>query len=141
LLAELALRLSAQARHRLSESQTRLAALQLRLARRRPSQDALESALRKAVHRMRENMANCLNRTSRRLDIAQARLAGLDPHLVLARGYTFVTDPLGTPVLSAAAAAPGQTLRLHWADGGRQVTVDGQDPVPSVGKMQAVKDD
>jgi exodeoxyribonuclease VII large subunit len=51
------------------------------------------------------------------LDALQARLEALDPSRVLSRGYAWVTDDSGRPLVSAHGVRPGQTLKAVWADG------------------------
>jgi exodeoxyribonuclease VII large subunit len=46
-----------------------------------------------------------------------ARLDSASPLAILQRGYVLVTDPSGTPVVSAAAVKPGGKLRLRFGDG------------------------
>jgi exodeoxyribonuclease VII large subunit len=57
------------------------------------------------------------------LQAAAQRLAALDPRSVLARGYAWVVDEAGRPVLSVDAVAPGDRLRAVWADGSAEVDV------------------
>ncbi len=46
-----------------------------------------------------------------------ARLEGVSPLAVLARGYVLVTDTGGQPVTRAAGIRPGERLRLRFGDG------------------------
>jgi len=69
----------------------------------------------------------------RTLDSAEARYRRLGELLesysyrgVLARGFALVTDTARRPVGSAAATAPGQSLRIEFHDGGVAVSVDGR---------------
>jgi exodeoxyribonuclease VII large subunit len=54
---------------------------------------------------------------------ATQRLDALDPQRVLARGYAWMADASGKPVLSARAVHAGDRLRAVWADGSAQVEV------------------
>ena len=83
-------------------------------AAREPAQ--LGARLLWAMRRQRE-------RQSQQLAAAAHRLAALDPQRVLARGYAWVADADGPPVLSARAVLPGDRLRTLWADGSAQVEV------------------
>jgi exodeoxyribonuclease VII large subunit len=47
----------------------------------------------------------------------EARLSALDPHRVLARGYAWVTDEAGSPIVCARGLAPGQQVQAVWSDG------------------------
>jgi exodeoxyribonuclease VII large subunit len=58
-----------------------------------------------------------LQRQRQRLDGATQRLDALDPRQVLQRGYAWVEDTRGRPVLSVRALAAGQTVQAVWADG------------------------
>ncbi len=93
-------------------------------AAREPAQ--LGARLVRAMQRHREDQ-------SQLLQSAAQRLAALDPHRVLARGYAWMTDARGRPVLSARAVATGARLDAVWADGTATVEVLElrlQDPVP-----------
>lgn len=52
-----------------------------------------------------------------RLDAAALRLGLLDPSLVLARGYAWLTDAQGRSVASAHGVQSGQMLQAHLHDG------------------------
>jgi exodeoxyribonuclease VII large subunit len=58
-----------------------------------------------------------------RWQAAAQRLSALDPQRVLARGYAWMADADGTPVVSASSVRPGQRLGAVWADGAAQVEV------------------
>ena len=60
-----------------------------------------------------------------------ARLDGLDPHRVLARGYAWLADAEDRPVSSVAALSPGQQVRAVLADGEARVTVQDVTAHPS----------
>ena len=57
------------------------------------------------------------------LDRLALRLAAADPHQVLARGYAWLADTAGTPVIRAAGLRPGAALTAQWADGRAAVQV------------------
>jgi exodeoxyribonuclease VII large subunit len=59
-----------------------------------------------------------------RLESLATRLQALDPQRVLARGYAFVLDAHGHPVVSARAVRAGQALALRWHDGLAAVRVE-----------------
>lgn len=52
-------------------------------------------------------------------------LAAMDPQRVLQRGYAWVADAEGRPVLSVAGLQAGDRLQTMFADGRADVTVDG----------------
>ncbi len=65
-----------------------------------------------------------LQRAADRLDRAALRLSGVDPRLVLQRGYAWLTDDQGRAVTRAAdAPAPGRPLRATLHDGAVDLTV------------------
>lgn len=64
-----------------------------------------------------------VRRAQATLEVRQQRLAALDPRQVLARGYAWVTDAQGRPVVSVQGLTLGQPLQAVWADGEAGVTV------------------
>jgi exodeoxyribonuclease VII large subunit len=71
----------------------------------------------------------------------QQRLHALDPRQVLARGYTWLQDAAGQPVMSAQAVAPGQVLQAVWVDGAAQVLVQTVKPTAAQAVAQPVAKD
>ena len=67
---------------------------------------------------------------AQRLASFGARLTALDPQHVLARGYAWLNDDNGRPVLSVARLEVGATLQAHLVDGTASVAVTGVDPAP-----------
>jgi exodeoxyribonuclease VII large subunit len=67
--------------------------------------------------RLRRAQADLRTRAGSRLSVLAGRLAALDPARVLARGYAWVTDAAGRPVLSVHKVALGQELVTVWHDG------------------------
>ncbi|MDB5816441.1 MAG: exodeoxyribonuclease large subunit [Rhizobacter sp.] len=63
-------------------------------------------------------------RQHQRLDTLEARLGALDPRKVLSRGYAWLTDANGMPVLSATQLAPGDRARAVLADGFLDARID-----------------
>ncbi len=95
------------------------------------------------AHRLHRAAAQQTERARARLDRLQAQLEALDPERPLRRGYAWVArtnaadgaaddgaaaDGAATPIRRAAALAPGDRLRLHFADGARIATVEADDP-------------
>jgi len=92
-----------------------LAAHRETLLRTRLARVAIEprdhvSALAVCVARLR-------NAASMRLTSLNARLHALDPHAVLARGYSIVVDESGHAVLDAARLSEGEAVQLLFARG------------------------
>jgi exodeoxyribonuclease VII large subunit len=78
--------------------------------------DQLGARLVRAMQRQRQHHGQLLL-------AATQRLSALDPRRVLARGYAWVADAQGRPVLSVTAVSPGERLEAVWADGTAQVEV------------------
>ena len=57
-------------------------------------------------------------------------LTALDPQHVLARGYAWLSDERGQPVLSVTQIELGSPLKARLADGTVRVAVTGVDTVP-----------
>ena len=122
-LDALALRLGGPA-HALAAQRQALASIEERLrqalrhcvahAAHDPAQ--LGARLVRAMQRQREHQAQ-------RLLSAAQRLSALDPHQVLARGYAWMADAAGRPVLSVQSVVPGLRLDAVWADGQARVEV------------------
>jgi exodeoxyribonuclease VII large subunit len=105
--AQLLARRAVMLRHADARRCSALAAA-LRQAERAPAQLAQRAA--RAAHVR-------LLRASARLDSLEQRLRALDPRRVLARGYAWVTDADGQPLVSARLLSPGQIVHAVWADG------------------------
>lgn len=110
-------RLRAALRHQLGERQFRLARLGDRLARRRPD----PAAHRLKLDHLQKNLANAawadLARRKSALGVLAARLQGLDPTAVLARGYSIVTDGSGRIVKNAESVELGGQIGVRLASG------------------------
>jgi len=97
--------------------------------------NALVSVLRSRAQRQQELSARLLRaqqtqwqRAAARLDALQARLQALDPKRVLSRGYAWVTDAAGQPVMSVRALQAGQQIRAVWSDGSAEAEVRAVQP-------------
>ena len=126
----LAQRLGGPARGLALQRQT-LQALQSRFAL--ALRQAIASAGREPARwgeRMVRAMHLQLERRAQGLHAAAQRLDALDPQRVLARGYAWISNAQGQPVLSAQAVARGDRLRTVWADGSAQVEVLGVEASP-----------
>ena len=67
---------------------------------------------------------------AQRLVSFNARLTALDPQHVLARGYAWLSDERGQPVLSVTQIELGSPLKARLADGTVRVAVTGVDTAP-----------
>lgn len=72
--------------------------------------------------------AQALAQEQQRLQWLAQRLQSLDPRQVLARGFAWVSDEAGQPVVSARAVQPGQALQAVWVDGEAAVRVESVGP-------------
>jgi exodeoxyribonuclease VII large subunit len=74
------------------------------------------------THRAARAAAACVAAASGRVAATAAALRALAPAATLARGYNVATRD-GAVVKRAAALAPGDEVRLHFADGGRGAVI------------------
>ena len=144
-LGAMAGRLRRQAQRVLERQQQRLDAAALRLVRpaevaRRRQQTLdrlahrLASVARQPLDRQRSQLerraARLLHacalrraRSGQRVETLQARLEGLDPHHVLARGYAWLADEGGAVVQSVRQLAPFARLSATLVDGTAELDV------------------
>ncbi|MDT7835319.1 exodeoxyribonuclease VII large subunit [Aquabacterium sp. OR-4] len=99
-------------------AQRRGAALALGLERARRTLAQLSPRLAQATQAQQHRHGEQLARLA-------LRLAAVDPHQVLSRGYAWLTDGAGRPVTLAAGLTPGVQLAAQWADGRAEVAVLG----------------
>jgi exodeoxyribonuclease VII large subunit len=127
---ELGFRLRNAVDRRLKNRVNRLAQLEARLRRHDPS-------LRLALSQRRvANAEACLQRLAReitarrrtRLVNATARLQALSPLAVLNRGYAIVYAQDGSILRNATAAAAGEQIRAHLAQGSIQAVITETQP-------------
>jgi len=126
-LDTLALRLQKPG-HLLADQATRLDALGQR--QRAAVQQALRLAAQAQQHRaarLQRAASVSLQRHADGLARQAGRLAALDPRQVLARGYAWVEDVEGRPLVSSRSLSVGQPLRAVWADGAAAVSVTAVD--------------
>lgn len=86
-------------------------------------------AQQSAADRLRRAAEMRVQRSLHQLQMLESRLHSVDPRRVLARGYAWVTDAEGKPIVSARAIREGQPVQAVWRDGRalaevRQVTLD-----------------
>jgi len=116
---------------RLGRPSNRLATQRLRLS---ACALGLQSATRYSLQQQQQQLARlagqlptALQRSvatqAQRLDRAALRLGLLDPHLVLERGYAWLSDADGQTVARVGQTRPGQALRATLVDGTVDFTV------------------
>ncbi len=121
---------------RLGRPSARLAGQRLRLS---ACAQTLQSATRhnlllrrQHLQRMAEQLPLALQRglqaQTRRLERATLRLSLLDPHLVLERGYAWLSDGAGHAITRKAQTHAGQAITATLMDGAVDLTVTGQKP-------------
>ena len=115
----------------LAPQQARLVSLQRRadMAVVR-AQGASQSVLAQLQHRQQVAGRARLTARTQQLEGLAIRLQALDPHLVLARGYTWLSDAQGRPVTSGAALRGGEQLQAQWTDARATVQVLDVQPTP-----------
>ena len=83
----------------------------------------LNASLKTLQGQFPKAVAMALQKDVSRLDSAQLHLDLLNPKLVLKRGYAWLTDAEGHPVVSAQQARLGQAVRATLVDGEVDLTV------------------
>ena len=92
---------------------------------------ALQSQhLQRLAQRAQRAVQGALSRQQLRLAAAAQALQAHDPRRVLQRGYAWVENAAGEPVVSVRALQPGQTVRAVWADGHALARVQLVEPLP-----------
>lgn len=112
----------AHPQRRLDQAHGRLALLRQRLIHLGPAAAGGSDLPRvhEAQRRLLPAVNQILSARSRRLEVFEARLQGLDPKGPLQRGFALVKDHLGKPVTSALALPPDSEIALQWLDGERK---------------------
>ena len=108
------------------------------MARQRAQLDALQQAMRHALHSnvqrhraalhmQQQNVPRavqaCMQQLRQRCSHAELRLQGQNPAHVLQRGYAWLSRTDGKPVTSVTQVSPGQALQATLADGAVDVLV------------------
>ena len=115
----------------LANAATRLAAaLSSRARLGRQQVDNRRATLAALAARMAPAAASLLARRRERLEARAQLFASLGYRNVLARGFALVRDEADAPLRSAGAVAPGQRLRIEFADGRVAATADGESGAP-----------
>jgi exodeoxyribonuclease VII large subunit len=111
------------------EQRERLALLAHRLAGHLPRTLQTQAVLLDRTQSdLRHVVAMRLTANRQRIDSLAARLRVLDPGQVLARGFAWLSDGDGTPVMSVRGLEVGASLRAVLSDGSAQVQVTHVDP-------------
>ncbi len=98
--------------------------LAIRLAGARPRPGDRGESLAGLGFRLAHGVARQISDSAGKLNTLTAGLSQLNPHAVLARGYTLALDANGRAVRDAAALRSGESLHLTFARGGAEVTVE-----------------
>jgi len=122
-LGQLQQRLHSALVHGMQNQEWRWQTLQQRLRSARP--DLMQNANRQAEisRRLKEVMQRTLEKYDQRLSAAQQHLQHLNPHQVLARGYSMVRDEHGAVVVDSASLELGATMSVTFARGWAQAEV------------------
>lgn len=118
--------LTAEMEARLQQARWQVQSLARNLAHLSP-RGQLDNARQRTDHlldRLDNAMHIRLERAANRLELVQARLAGVSPLATLSRGYAIVRHPDGRIVRSVQEAAPGDDLSVQLADGKIGVKVE-----------------
>ncbi len=102
---------------RIGQQAQHLGQLRQRLYRARPDLAQLGARSTEQGRRLLEAMQRTLDRHNVRLHGLQQHLLHLDPHQVLARGYSMVRDEHGAIVSDSAGLATGARLDITFARG------------------------
>jgi exodeoxyribonuclease VII large subunit len=87
-------------------------------------------ALQMLAGRLRRAARVATQRSAARLESTAARMQSLDPKQVLQRGYAWVEDAAGRPVVSTLGLRPGQQVQAVWADGRARAELLDVHPTP-----------
>lgn len=111
-------------RARIRASASGLMHLRQHLGRHAPDVRSAARELEVTRDRLGVALRQSLRARAHRLDMAASRLAALDPHKVLARGYAIVTGPDGMILRDSSRCMPGERLGVALAHGALDVTVE-----------------
>ena len=116
----------AHPQRRLDQAQGRLALLRQHLIHLGPrvAGELDLPRVHDAQRRLLPGVNQVLSIRSRRLEVLETRLHGLDPKGPLHRGFALVKDSAGRPVTSARLLPSGAGIALQWLDGERKGRVE-----------------
>jgi len=122
-LGQLQQRLQTAFVHNMQNRQWRLQALQPRLFSARPDVMRHLNNQLELSRRLKDLFRRMLDHYNQRLLTAQKNLQHLDPHQVLARGYSMVRDEQGAVVVDGGVLSAGANLQITFAQGWAQAEV------------------
>nr|WP_265947876.1 exodeoxyribonuclease VII large subunit [Dechloromonas sp. A34] len=105
-------------------SQLRLDSLRQRFSSARPRPEQLAEGLSHLHFRLSSRTLWQISQQAAKLNALSSGLKQLDPDAVLARGYALAIGPDGRVVRDAATLTAGDTLKLDFARGSAQATVN-----------------
>jgi exodeoxyribonuclease VII large subunit len=129
-LAQLARGLQRGLQRTLQNQAQRLDQTALRLGQPARGLAAQQQTLQSQARRLLRALHVRLQHEPLRLQAAEQRLAAQDPKRVLQRGYAWVQDQAGRPVVTSRALHVGQAVRAVWADGAASAEVLALEPLP-----------
>lgn len=117
-------RLAAAGQRQTAARRTRLADIELRLARSRPDMQPARQHIERLRHRLHQGVEMLVARQRDRLARCAGALAALSPTATLQRGYSIVRGADGAIVRDAGQLAAGDRLHLHFASGDATAVVE-----------------
>lgn len=102
----------------------RLQALRQRYGSARPQPKKLADSINHLQYRLTRQSQWAISQYSGKLNSLANSLIQLDPHAVLARGYTLAIGPDGRAIRDATRLSPGDLLKLRFASGAAEATVN-----------------
>ncbi|UCV20293.1 exodeoxyribonuclease VII large subunit [Ferribacterium limneticum] len=102
----------------------RLQSLGLRHASARPRPEKLAEGIAHLQYRLSRQTQWAISQYSGKLNSLGSSLTQLDPHAVLSRGYTLAMDADGRAIRDATRLSPGDLLKLRFASGSAEATVN-----------------
>ena len=102
----------------------RLQGLALRHASARPRPEKLAEGIAHLQYRLSRQTQWAISQYSGKLNSLGSSLTQLDPHAVLSRGYTLAMDADGRAIRDATRLSPGDLLKLRFASGSAEATVN-----------------
>ena len=102
----------------------RLHSLGLRHSSARPRPEKLAEGIAHLQYRLSRQSQWAISQYSGKLNSLGNSLNQLDPHAVLSRGYTLAIDSDGRAIRDAARLNPGDLLKLRFASGSAEATVN-----------------
>lgn len=127
-VAQLANRLTQNARASVQSAQSRYAFQAARFVRNRPDVVHVAAPLEQQRHRLQQAFAQTLQQQYRHTEHLAQRLHGLSPDGVLARGYAYVQTQSGDIVYNADELHAGDGIRIRLGRGRVVGTVNHTEP-------------